>query len=199
MSNGLLAQENTMKSACSWKAIAVALLLLACGRGALAQQAQLTGRNADKNDATIAGAVVKVTNISTGVTQQTETNGEGLFTAPFLQPGSYRVTVEAAGFKSAARDGLKLNIVQVARTDFALEPDEVAETAQVSSDPFPKQRRSPSAINLGSCSSRCGSSSEIYSVFGMCVQPDVLSEARKTQKRSFARGEHESTRICAYP
>jgi hypothetical protein len=123
-----------MRTTNLWKAFALTLLLMACGREALAQQAQLTGRITDNSDAVVAGAVVKITNLDTGITQQTETNSDGLFTVPFLPPGNYRVTIEARGFKTATRDGLKLNVDQVARTDFALEPGALTETVQVTSD-----------------------------------------------------------------
>ncbi|MGH9940502.1 MAG: TonB-dependent receptor domain-containing protein, partial [Blastocatellia bacterium] len=116
------------------KAFALVLFMLVCGRVASAQQATLTGRIADSKEAVIAGAGVKVTNLDTGITRQVETNSEGFFTVPFLQPGNYRVTVEANGFKTTTRDGLQLTLDQVARTDFALEPGEVAQTVQISAD-----------------------------------------------------------------
>src|SRR5215207_10070320 len=108
------------------KALASILFLLACGSVALAQQTSLTGRVTDSKEAVIAGASVKVMNLDTGINRQVQTNGEGFFTVPFLQPGNYRVTVEANGFKTTARDGLQLTLDQVARADFALEPGELS-------------------------------------------------------------------------
>ena len=117
-----------------WQTFALILFLLACVRVASAQQASLTGRITDGKEAVIAGAGVKVTNLDTGITRQVETNSEGYFTAPFLQPGNYRVTVEANGFKTATRDGVKLTLDQVARTDFALEPGEVTQTVNITAE-----------------------------------------------------------------
>jgi len=116
------------------KAFSLALFILAFARVASAQQASLTGRVTDKSEAVVAGAGVKVTNLDTGITRHSETNGEGFFTAPFLAPGSYRVTVEANGFKTATRDGLQLTLDQVTRADFSLEPGAVSETVQVTAE-----------------------------------------------------------------
>jgi hypothetical protein len=110
------------------------MLLLACGLVASAQQSSLTGRVSDKSDAVVAGAGVKVTNLDTGITRQSETNSEGFFTVPFLPPGNYRVTVEANGFKTATREGLQLTLDQVTRADFSLETGAVTETVQITAE-----------------------------------------------------------------
>src|SRR5262249_34882151 len=86
-------------------------------------------------EAVIAGADVKITNMDTGISREVQSNSEGFFTAPFLQPGAYRVTVEANGFKTSTREGLQLTLDQVAREDFVLEPGEVTQTVQVTADP----------------------------------------------------------------
>src|SRR2546426_1337569 len=117
-----------------WKAFTPMLFLLTCVRMAQAQQASLTGRIADKSDAAVVGASIKVTNLDTGIVRQSQTNSEGFFNVPFLPPGAYRVTVEASGFKTASREGLKLDVNQVANIGMALEPGVVTETVQVSSD-----------------------------------------------------------------
>jgi outer membrane receptor protein involved in Fe transport len=117
-----------------WNVFAVTLLLLGGGRVVSAQQASLTGRIADQSDAAVAGANVRVTNLDTGIARRVETNSEGFFTAPFLQPGNYRVTVEANGFKTVTREPLQLTLDQVARTDFTLEPGAVTETVQITTD-----------------------------------------------------------------
>lgn len=118
----------------SWQALALFVLLLAGAHTASAQQASLTGRIADKNDAAVAGAMVKVSNLDTGIVRQSQSNSEGIFNVPFLPPGNYRVTVEANGFKTSTRDGLKLDVNQVANIGIAMEPGVVTETVQVSSD-----------------------------------------------------------------
>ena len=43
---------------------------------------------------------------------QLVTNAQGYFEAPLLQPGTYDVTVEMAGFKTATRSGVQLAVAQ---------------------------------------------------------------------------------------
>jgi len=53
----------------------------------------------DSSGAVVAGANVMVTNLLIGVSRTLLTNSAGKYVAPDLDPGSYRVTVEAAGFE----------------------------------------------------------------------------------------------------
>ncbi len=70
----------------------------------LAQQAAtatLNGRVTDPAGAIVSKAIVVARKKDTGTERKTETNTEGLFALPNLQPGEYEVTVEASGFKKA--------------------------------------------------------------------------------------------------
>ena len=58
----------------------------------------ITGTVEDAAQAVISGATVTVTNIDTGVTHLYTTNSAGLYTAPFLVPGHYKVSAKAANF-----------------------------------------------------------------------------------------------------
>jgi outer membrane receptor protein involved in Fe transport len=71
----------------------------------LAQQATatLTGRVVDTQGAVIVGAGVKAVQKDTGITRETKTNNDGLFTLANLAPGEYEVTIESQGFKTFAR------------------------------------------------------------------------------------------------
>src|ERR1700682_5112814 len=72
-------------------------------------RATLTGRALDPHDAPIAGALVTIKNVGTNASQQTRTDGQGNYSAAFLQPGDYAVMVEAAGFKKTVREGISLS------------------------------------------------------------------------------------------
>ena len=65
------------------------LCSLLCGLAAhvAAQTAQLTGRITDANGAVVVGAVVAVTQVSTGVRREAVSNEEGYYTVPLLPPG----------------------------------------------------------------------------------------------------------------
>jgi hypothetical protein len=62
--------------------------------------AALTGTITDPSGALIANANVTLTNLATQGKRTSATNSNGQFTVPSLPPATYRVQVEAAGFKT---------------------------------------------------------------------------------------------------
>src|SRR5688572_4930465 len=74
------------------------LLLLA---GALCAQdfrATLTGTVTDPTGAAIPDATVKATNVATNAVKEVKTTSDGLYTIPYLDPGTYNVEIAASGF-----------------------------------------------------------------------------------------------------
>src|SRR5215471_3919345 len=96
-----------------------------------AQTARIAGRATDRTGAVVPGTFVTVTNTQTGAERKIVTNEEGYYSAPLLQPGEYRVTVEHAGFKPVSRAGVKLDVDQRAELDFVLEIGGVSERIEV--------------------------------------------------------------------
>jgi hypothetical protein len=66
--------------------------------------ANLAGRITDEGGLALPGVTVTVTNKGTGVQQAVVTTDEGTYRLVALQPGSYHVLVEIAGFAPATRD-----------------------------------------------------------------------------------------------
>jgi hypothetical protein len=91
----------------------------------------ILGTVTDNSGAVVAKAGVDVTSVATGVTKHTETTSSGDFTFPYLQPGIYRVTVQATGFQKSTVDNIGLVVGQEARADFAMKPGTINETIQV--------------------------------------------------------------------
>jgi hypothetical protein len=83
--------------------------------------ATLVGTVKDPTGAVVAGAKVKVVDTANNYVSDTTTNSEGAYYVPYLVPGTYRVTVEAPGFKEAVRDGLTLMALETPRVDIVLE------------------------------------------------------------------------------
>jgi len=86
---------------------AVLALALVISAAAFAQgggNAAMSGTVTDPTGAVISGASVTMTQIGTEAKRTAVTNENGQFTIPSLPPASYRVTVEAKGFKTYARD-----------------------------------------------------------------------------------------------
>jgi hypothetical protein len=59
----------------------------------------------DSSSAVVPNATVTVRSETTNFVRQANTNPEGDYVVPDLDPGTYSITVEAAGFKRFARTG----------------------------------------------------------------------------------------------
>ena len=102
-----------------------ALLLGQQGRGTI------LGQVSDSTGASVPGAQVTVTSVSTNQSFQTETTSEGLYLAPNLAVGEYNVSVEKAGFRRSVRSGVLLQVDQRAQVDIRMDVGQVAETVEV--------------------------------------------------------------------
>jgi Carboxypeptidase regulatory-like domain/TonB dependent receptor-like, beta-barrel len=93
-------------------ALAALVLSLLNSRPARAQVAgaTLSGLVSDPSGAVIPAADVSVRNVATGVTTAVKTDSVGFYTVPNLVPGSYDVTVTAAGFSTQVRSGIALTV-----------------------------------------------------------------------------------------
>ena len=94
----------------------------------------MQGRVTDPSGAVVPNASVTVSNIDSGVKQKTDTNAQGAYTMPFLQPGNYSITVEQQGFQTAVRSNVKLSIDQTAGLDFVLQVGSATEAIAVRAD-----------------------------------------------------------------
>jgi hypothetical protein len=82
--------------------------------------AQLSGLVTDSTGAVLPNASVLIVNRDTGVSRSVQTNAQGEYTAPALQPGHYRITVEAKGFKTLVTENVTLNVAQETNLRFQL-------------------------------------------------------------------------------
>src|SRR6266545_5801342 len=73
------------------------------------------------NAGVIPGASVKITNTDTSVSQNLTTNESGYYEASFLNPGTYAVSVQLAGYKTAMRDRITLGVGEQLTVPFTLE------------------------------------------------------------------------------
>lgn len=91
----------------------------------------ILGTVSDNSGAVLPKASVDVTNVQTGVTKHTETTSTGDYTVPYLQPGTYRVTVQSQGFQKSIVGTIALVVGQEARADVVMKPGATTETVQV--------------------------------------------------------------------
>ncbi|HEV2711031.1 MAG TPA: TonB-dependent receptor [Edaphobacter sp.] len=116
-------------------AVSKLLLLLCLVSGSVPVLAQvangsITGRLTDNSGAVMPDAVLTLTKTETGITRQTKANGEGVYTFPALQTGTYKVDVSLPGFKKA-ESTVTLAVGQTAQLDVALEIGSNAESVTV--------------------------------------------------------------------
>src|SRR5262245_55147527 len=99
------------------------MLMLTLSAAAFGQEsrATLTGTVTDAQGATVPRAAVAAKNTGTGLETKASTNEAGLYVLPFLNTGTYQVTVTAPGFKSAVSNGVVLGVAQRQQLDFKLE------------------------------------------------------------------------------
>ena len=98
-------------------------------------EAGISGIVTDASKSAIPDAAVAVQNVETGAIRNVVTDAEGRYDAPLLPIGSYKLTVEKAGFKSESRTGITLVVGQRAKIDVVLSVGEVRQTVTITEVP----------------------------------------------------------------
>jgi hypothetical protein len=119
-----------------WYLGVLAMLLGIAGSmppAAVAQQATatVTGTVKDPAGAAIPNAQVQLTNVNTGVTRKTATNGVGSYTFPSVVPGDYSMQASASGFTTISQPAVTLQVGQTATFDFELKVGSTSSTVTV--------------------------------------------------------------------
>jgi hypothetical protein len=112
------------------------ICLLSFGSFAYAQEfrASIAGHVTDSSGASVPKAKVQATNLATKEVATALTENSGGYTIPLLQPGIYKLTISATGFKQYVRDNISLEISQVAGIDAKLEVGNLTETVEVTGE-----------------------------------------------------------------
>ncbi|HMC72286.1 MAG TPA: carboxypeptidase-like regulatory domain-containing protein, partial [Mycobacteriales bacterium] len=101
----------------------LALLALFPARADAQSQASngsIEGTITDASGAVLPGVTVTVTNIDTGISQSVVTNEHGLFRAPLLPLGTYKVAAELQGFKRVEKTGITVSVGETAVVNAAM-------------------------------------------------------------------------------
>lgn len=94
---------------------------------------QFASLNVQVNDQTgraVAGAIISVRNSATGIERKTDSDAAGVVSIPGLRAGSYKVTVEAAGF-ARYETPLTLTLGQEARIGISMRVQSATESVEV--------------------------------------------------------------------
>lgn len=86
-------------------------VMIACSMTIEAQQylGTISGEVLDASGAKVPGATVQVTELRTHFTKSVQTNSVGLYTIPFLQPGTYTLRATAPGFATVEQANIELH------------------------------------------------------------------------------------------
>ncbi len=94
----------------------------------------IEGTVSDDQGAVLPGVTITVSNLDTGDNRVVVTNERGLYRAPLLSLGTYRVVAELQGFKKFEQTGVSLRAGQTAVIDVRLTVGAIAETVMVTAD-----------------------------------------------------------------
>src|SRR6266849_7389286 len=103
--------------------IALGILALVTGsaHGQTLTTGQISGTVTDPSGAVVPKAQVTVSNANTGIKRTTESNSDGYYVVPLLDPGNYVVTITAKGFETVNHEGITVAVGRSALVDFRLQ------------------------------------------------------------------------------
>jgi hypothetical protein len=111
--------------------IAVLSVLITATAWSQATTGTIVGRVTDQSGAVIPGANVEMTSQNTGIARSVSSTEQGEYTFTNVDPGIYRISVSAKGFKTAVAREITLYVNQTARVDLSLELGDVATQVEV--------------------------------------------------------------------
>ncbi|MBV9082818.1 MAG: carboxypeptidase regulatory-like domain-containing protein, partial [Acidobacteriaceae bacterium] len=121
-------------------ALRVAGMAMACCAFAAVSFAQefrgtVTGVVTDPSGTGVANAKVTAKNLATNQESTQMTSSEGAYSIPFLVPGTYSMTVEAAGFDKQVRPQVEVHTGDKLSVNFSMEIGQVQSTVEVTATP----------------------------------------------------------------
>jgi len=109
----------------------------------------IVGTVTDSSGAAVPGAKVIVTNTGQNAVVRTlDTDGNGFFSAPRLNVGTYSVSVEAKGFKRSVQTNITLNANDSLTTNLKLEVGNVTQEVTVEANPVQVELQTAVAKNV---------------------------------------------------
>lgn len=95
---------------------------------------RIQGTVTDASQAVIAGAAVTLLNVNTGVATARQSNESGHYLFDLVEPGVYRISVEAPGFSKLVQENISLPTRGDVTVDLALKTGSVQETVTVAAE-----------------------------------------------------------------
>ncbi len=122
----------------------IVFILVTCGLAGAqtSTTGQITGAVKDPSGAVIAGAKVTLTSPA-GAEREATTDEEGQYRFAMLAPGTYKLTVEAPGFKAFVLESVVVKITETTEADASLTLAAARESVTVTAEPPLVQSSSP--------------------------------------------------------
>jgi hypothetical protein len=111
--------------------LTVLIVSAVCSLTIFGQASSLSGAVVDPTDDVIPGANVMIKNMTTGAEFKATTAGNGTFSIPALDPGTYTVTITAPGFKQSVIRDVKVEASVPASVRVSLEVGNASESVVV--------------------------------------------------------------------
>jgi hypothetical protein len=105
--------------------------LFSFGVPAQSTSGSLSGLVTDPTGAVIPGATITLTSTVTGAVRTTTSDEEGRWKIPVLDPGSYRLTIEASGFKKGSVDNVTIEAAVPRTIEVRLEAGQVSDVINI--------------------------------------------------------------------
>ena len=114
--------------------IGAAIGWLAPGTAYAQATGTITGIVTDESGAVMPGVTVDVTNTATNQSRTAVSGPDGFYTVLLLQPGPYSVKATLQGFKTAVREGVRVEVQSTARVDVKMTVGGLEESVKVTGE-----------------------------------------------------------------
>jgi hypothetical protein len=133
----------------AWVAVICFVVALCASSSARGQAVygSILGTVTDAQGAAVAGAKVTVISTTKGTTEETTTNPDGNYTVTHLIPDTYRITIEAAGFKRQDIASVSVSADTGARADAQLEVGQITQSVEVTGE-LPQLKTDRSDVSI---------------------------------------------------
>ncbi|MEO8735001.1 MAG: TonB-dependent receptor [Edaphobacter sp.] len=113
-------------------------------------RATLSGTVTDASGGVLPNATLQLNNVNTGTSTSATTNASGQYRFLFIDPGTYRLTVDASGFQKHVESGITLNVSQASTVDVRMTIGSQSQTVTVTSDePLLETEKADRGVVLG--------------------------------------------------
>jgi hypothetical protein len=97
-------------------------------------RATVSGHVTDESGAAMPNVTVEITNTETNQSTKSITTTQGVYTLPLLNPGTYRLTASATGFKNYVQAGIVLDVGDSKGIDIKMEIGSASESITVAAE-----------------------------------------------------------------